>query len=265
MSATGYEPLDVLKPVADSIWIIDGAPVTVMGFPFYTRATVIRLENGDLWVHSPTPLSNDLKDALAVLGPVRHLVAPNQFHFLHIPEWAAAFPEAQFWMAPGTPERAAKHGIDLPDGQELQPREAELPWVGQIAQLLVRGSRTHKEVAFFHKASATTILTDLIEAFETDKLPARCRPFVWLNGIDDHDGKTPPLIRWTFRDKQAFAEDIETIVGWGARRVIIAHGRWYARDGTAELERAFRKLLAPRQWDRAMRDMKARESDNDQA
>lgn len=161
-------------------------------------------------------------------------------------------------MAPGTPERAAKHGSGLPEGQELQPRKAELPWDGQIAQLLVRGSRTHKEVAFFHKASTTTILTDLIEAFETAKLPARCRPFVWLNGIDDSDGKTPPLIRWTFRDQQDFAEDIEAIVGWGARRVIIAHGRWYARDGTAELERAFRKLLAPRQWDRALRDMKTR-------
>ncbi len=265
MSATGYEPLNVLKPVADGIWIIDGAPVTVMGFPFPTRATVIQLENGDLWVHSPTPLTKDLKDALAVLGPVKHLVAPNQFHFLHIPEWAAAYPEAAFWMAPGTQERAAKLGVDMPDGQELQPRQAEAPWAGQIAQLLVRGSRTHKELAFFHKASTTTILTDLIEAFETDKLPARCRPFVWLNGIDDHDGKTPPLIRWTFRDKQAFAEDIETIVGWGARRVIIAHGRWYDRDGTAELERAFRKLLAPGQWDRAMQDRKARERDDDPA
>ena len=265
MTATGYEPLNVLKPVADSIWIIDGAPVTVMGFPFPTRATVIRLENGDLWVHSPTPLTDNLQEAVAVLGPVRHLVAPNQFHFLHIPKWAKAYPDAAFWFAPGTHARAAKHGTGLPDGQELQSHEAEMPWDGQIAQLLVRGSRTHKEVVFFHTASATTILTDLIEAFETAKLPARCRPFVWLNGIDETDGKTPPLIRWTFRDKQAFAEDIETIVGWGARRVIIAHGRWYARNGTAELERAFRKLLAPRQWDRAMRDMKARARDDDQA
>ncbi|MGK7755568.1 MULTISPECIES: DUF4336 domain-containing protein [unclassified Roseovarius] len=263
MTATGYEPLNVLKPVADRIWIIDGAPVTVMGFPFPTRATVIQLENDDLWVHSPTPVTDDLQEALAVLGPVRHLIAPNQFHFLHIPEWAEAYPDAAFWSAPGTHERAAKLGICLPKGQELMPRAAEAPWNGQIDQLLVRGSRTHKEMIFHHKASTTTILTDLIEAFETDKLPARCRPFVWLNGIDDSDGKTPPLIRWTFRDKEAFAEDIETIVGWGARRVIIAHGRWYERNGTAELERAFRKLLGPRQWDRAMRDMKARERKDD--
>lgn len=263
MTATGYEPLNVLKPVAERIWIIDGAPVTVMGFPFSTRATVIQLENGDLWVHSPTALTTDLYDALTVLGPVRHLVAPNQFHFLHIPDWADAYPDAIVWAAPGTLERAAKNGVRLPDVQELQAGKAEAPWAGQINQLLVRGSRTHNEVVFFHKVSTTTILTDLIEAFETDKLPVRCRPFVWLNGIDDHDGKTPPLIRWTFRDKAAFAEDVETMVGWGARRVIIAHGRWYERDGTAELERAFRKLLAPRQWDRAMRDMKARERGED--
>lgn len=263
MTATGYEPLDTLKPVADRIWVIDGAPVRVMGFPFPTRATVIQLENDDLWVHSPTSLTGSLRAALAMLGPVRHLLAPNQFHFLHINAWAAAFPEATFWAAPGTQARASKNGVTLPESATLQSEVPEPPWAGQIEQRLVRGSRWHNEVAFFHKPSRTTILTDLIEAFETEKLPAHCRPFVWLNGIDDSDGKTPPLIRWSFRDKQAFADDIEAIVGWGAWRVIIAHGRWYPRSGTAELERAFRKLLAPRQWDRAMRDMKARDKDDD--
>jgi len=261
MTATGYEPLGTLKPVAEGIWIIDGPPVKVLGFPFPTRATVVQLDGGDVWVHSPTAMSGALRAALKALGPVRHLVAPNQIHFLHIPAWAKAYPEATFWAAPGVHERAAKNAISLPESQPLDPRHAQTPGQGQIKQLLVRGSRWHKEVAFFHEASRTTILTALIEAFETDKLPARCRPFVWLNGIDDSDGKTPPLIRWSFKDKEAFADDIEEIVGWGARRVIIAHGRWYERDGTAELERAFRKVLRPRQWEAAFEKMKSRNRD----
>lgn len=264
MAVTGYEPLDTLKPVADRIWIIDGAPVTVLGLPFSTRATVIQLECGDLWVHSPTPLGDALVQDLADIGPVRHLVAPNQIHFLHLGAWAKAFPEAQVWLAPSVQERAAKNGLTLPPGKPLQETGPNEPWAGQINQLLVRGSRWHKEIAFFHSASRTTILTDLIEAFETHKLPARCRPFVWLNGIDDPDGKTPPLIRRSFKDKNAFAQDIETIVGWGAWRVIIAHGRWYERDGTAELERAFRKVLAPRKWERALGDITAQARDTDQ-
>lgn len=255
MAATGYEPLNTLKPVADSIWIIDGPAVTSYGFPFSTRATVVQLQSGDLWVHSPTVLTEPLKSELAALGPVRHLVAPNQIHFLHIADWHAAYPDAEIWAAPGVQARAAKNGISFPDSQ---PLGADTPWSDEITHLVVRGSTWHNEAVFFHRTSTTTILTDLIEAFETDKLPAHCRPFVWLNGIDDSDGKTPPLIRWSFKDKDAFGEDIEKIVGWGARRVIIAHGRWYERDGTAELERAFRKILRPRQWERAFEDMEDR-------
>lgn len=32
-------------------------------------------------------------------------------------------------------------------------------------------------------------------------------------------------------------------LGWNPERIILAHGRWYRRDGTAELRRAFRWLL----------------------
>lgn len=62
--ATGYEPLNTLKPVADDIWLIDGPAVRFYGMPFPTRATVVRLANGDLWVHSPTELSDGLRAAV---------------------------------------------------------------------------------------------------------------------------------------------------------------------------------------------------------
>lgn len=249
---TGYEPLDTLKPVAEGLWIIDGPAVVSYGFPFSTRATVVRLDNGDLWVHSPTALTSGLRAELEALGPVRHLVAPNCLHFVHVADWMAAFPEARYWAAPGVAARAEKAGLSLPEGTPLQWDRAEGPWDGQLQQRIVRGSRWYQEAVFYHGATRTLILTDLIEAFDTAKLPARCRPFVWLMGIDNTDGKMPPLLRMSFRDKAALAEDIETLVGWGPRRVILAHGDWYEANGTAELERAFRKLLNARQWERAL-------------
>jgi hypothetical protein len=33
------------------------------------------------------------------------------------------------------------------------------------------------------------------------------------------------------------------ILAWHPQRVILAHGRWYERDGAAELKRAFSWLL----------------------
>jgi hypothetical protein len=33
------------------------------------------------------------------------------------------------------------------------------------------------------------------------------------------------------------------MIAWDPERIILAHGRWYERNGTAELKRAFRWLL----------------------
>ena len=58
MEVKKYSPLNSLKKIADNLWIVDGEEV-LMDFkffkvPFSTRMTVIRLQNGGLWVHSPT-------------------------------------------------------------------------------------------------------------------------------------------------------------------------------------------------------------------
>jgi hypothetical protein len=41
------------------------------------------------------------------------------------------------------------------------------------------------------------------------------------------------------RKKEA-RSSFERMVAWKPERVIMAHGRWYQRDGTGELRRAFR-------------------------
>src|SRR4029453_14671012 len=65
--------------------------------PFTTRMTVVRLSNGDLFLHSPTKFDRKLADELQRLGSVRHLISPNQFHYAHIGEWLKAFPDAVGW------------------------------------------------------------------------------------------------------------------------------------------------------------------------
>lgn len=240
---TGYEPLNTLKPVAPGIWVIDGPAIRFYGLPFSTRATVVRLENGDLWVHSPTHLTEDLVAELHALGRVRHLIAPNWIHYAWVGYWQAAFDEAEAWAAPGVAARAAKHGLDLRFDHDLGP-VAEAPWAGQIDQMIVEGSPVHREAVFFHRASKTLILTDLIENFEPGKMAWWMRPLLRLAGIADPDGAMPRDMRATFRKGRAeLRRAVETMIGWEPERVILAHGRWYAHDGAAELKRAFRFVL----------------------
>ncbi|MBW2399010.1 MAG: hypothetical protein JRG80_07020 [Deltaproteobacteria bacterium] len=44
--------------------------------------TVIRLENGDLWLHSRVAPTDDRVEAPLAIGPVGHIVAPSKFHQL---------------------------------------------------------------------------------------------------------------------------------------------------------------------------------------
>lgn len=241
--ATGYEPLETLKPVAPEIWLADGPAISFYGMPYPTRMTLVRLADGGLWLHSPIRLTAALARDVAALGPVRHLVAPNWIHYAYVSEWQARFAEAQSWAAPGVVERAAKHGQSLRFGHALG-QEPPADWAGQIDQMIVRGSTAHREAVFFHRASRTLILTDLIENFEAKNLPLWLRPVARLAGILDPDGKAPVDLRGTFRKgRNELAEDLHRMIGWAPERVILAHGRWYPRDGTAELERAFRWAL----------------------
>lgn len=243
MTETGYEPLDTPKRVADDVWVVDGPVIRFFGMPFSTRATIVRLPNGDLWVHSPTKLSEALAVKVAELGTVRHLVAPNWIHYAYVGEWKARFADAITWAAPGVAERAAKHGVFADYDHDLS-QEAPADWADQIDQLIVRGSDVHREAVFFHRASRTLVLTDLIENFEPSKLPFWFRLIVPIVGVADPDGKMPRDMRATFRGgRDKLRADVRTMIGWAPERIILAHGRWYDTNGTRELERAFRFVL----------------------
>ncbi len=236
-----YEPLNTLKPVAKNIWIVDGPEIKFSGMPFSTRMTIIRLTNGDLFIHSPTPLPDSLKAEIDALGTVKHLVSSNFIHYWWIGEWHEKYPQAIRWASPKVQPRAAKHNISFDRDLADQP---DPEWADEIDQMIIRGSWAMQEVEFFHKPSRTLILTDLIENFE----PKRVRSW-WikilmrLGGVADPDGKLPIDLYFSFfghRDKLKAA--IKNMIDWNPERVIIAHGRWYEKNGADELRRAFRRL-----------------------
>jgi hypothetical protein len=239
--AETYPPINTLKPVAPDVWIVDG-PVIRFGppwpkMPFSTRMTIVRLAGG-LFVHSPTPLTPELRSELTQIGLPRWIVAPNRIHYWWVPEWAAAFPSAAVYLAPRVREQAK--GL-VNEGRPLE-RSDGYPWDADIATLPIAGSYM-TEVEFFHHASRTLILTDLIENFEPGKIGSGLmRWLTRLGGVQDPDGGMPRDMRLSFA-KPILRNAVETMIGWDPARIVLAHGRWYERDGAAELRRAFGWLL----------------------
>jgi len=244
-----YEPIDVLKQVGDDLWIVDGPEVVMFLYglkvPFPTRMTIARLSNGDLWCHSPTVLTADLKAQIDGLGPVRHLVSPNKIHYVNIGAWASAYPEATTWASPGVRTMAQKKKAKIRFDADLQD-QAPLDWRGDLEQMIFHGNAYLDEVVFYHPKSRTLILTDLIENFEPARLNQVSRSTRWLlqiGGCIGPDGQAPLDLRLAFCPKKREARrSFQRLLAWQPERLLFAHGRWCERDGTQQLLRSFRWL-----------------------
>ena len=239
-SYDAYEPQLQLQEIGPDIWIVDG-PVLHWGYgipvewPFPTRMTVVRLPGGGLWVHSPVKPDEPLLAAIDALGPVRHLVSPNLIHHVSIGAWAARYPKARTWASPGVRKRSTVAFTD--DLGDTPPQE----WAGTIDQRIARGSRILEEVVFFHPASRTLILTDLIENFEKQRLHGRLAGFMYrLIGVMAPDGRAPRDLRATFRGRH---DRLRPVIDWmiacDPKQVVIAHGKWFREEGANVIRRAF--------------------------
>jgi Domain of unknown function (DUF4336) len=240
-----YPPLNTLKRVADDVWIVDGPMIRfgppLLKLPFSTRMTVVRLKAANLFIHSPTALVGSLRTEIERLGTPRWIIGPNRIHHWWIPEWRAAYASAAIYLAPGIKEQS-RGRIDF--AFDLLDRCDGYPWDDEIATLPIAGGYM-TEVEFFHRASRTLILTDLIENFELDKLSSRgMRWLVRMAGVASPRGSMPADMRLTFlMRRRELRAAIETMIGWNPERVLLAHGKWFERDGAGELRRAFRWAL----------------------
>ncbi len=83
----------------------------------------------------------------------------------------------------------------------------------------------------------------MIENFEPQKLDLLARLLTWLGGAQHPDGKMPGDMRLTYRAKAAeLRVAVDIMAGWDPARIILAHGKWYERNGADEIRRAFRWL-----------------------
>ena len=225
----------MLHPFTDDLWIADGPDVeAVAGFSYPTRMAVVRLSDGGLWVWSPVEPSPDLRAEIGVLGPVRHLVAPNALHHLFLGNWLRAYPEARIHAAPGLRLKRRDIAFDSDLGDEAHPN-----WAGEIDQVVVRGNLIAEEVVFFHRSSRTVLFADLLQQFPPDRFPGWRGVVARLDRMTGAEPTVPRKLRAAFVRRRAAREAVRRVPDWPARRVVMAHGTPVEEAGQAFLHRAF--------------------------
>lgn len=227
----------MLEQAHEALWIAEGEIVRFYGSPYPTRSAIVRLANGDLWVWSPVKLTADFRAEVDRLGPVRHLVSPNKLHHLFLPEWKAAYPEAQLWG----PQSTVRKCPDLQFREPLRDNPAT-EWLSDIDQAWFRGSFAMDEIVFLHRPSATAIVADLIQTFSDAFLRQHWGPFRFLarmDGLTEDQACAPLEWRLSFIDRAPARRARDKVLGWSCQNLIVAHGERSGSIDHAFLARSF--------------------------
>lgn len=202
---------------AQDVWIFR-RPFRLVGVSIGLTMTVIRLANGELFVHSPVRLTDEIKKRLESLGRVRFVIAPSTLHHLFIRDYGPAFPEAKLYALPSLKAKRA----DIYFHGELS-ENAEPGWASEIDQIALGGLKEgNEELAFFHKASKTAIVTDLVFNLTTPHSLWE-KAFFILNGLGNGP-KCSRVFRTIVRNKAALRKSVDQILAWKPERLIVGHG-----------------------------------------
>ncbi len=220
-----------MQQLDSDLWVTS-SPLRFFGVEIGSRMTVVRLPGEKLLLHSPVKATPELIREVEGLGSVAYIVAPNRMHHLSVTGWAEAFPDADVFIAPGLEEKRP----DLEDATVLRD-EPEDGWADTLDQVLVEGFPLANEVVFFHRPSATLIVTDIAFNFQASS-PAPTR--FMFRMLQCYGSVRPSLAeRLLIRDRPAFRAGLERILAWPFERIVVSHGEVSEKGGRAELERGY--------------------------
>ncbi len=220
-----------LESVGEGLWTAS-APLKLMGAEIGTRMTVVALPEGGLALISPISIDDALATALAGLGEVRALIAPNAMHHLFLGDAQTRYPEAICFLAEGVERKLGAR----PAGARDLGETPDALWRGVLEQIVIPGIPLLNEVVFFHPASKSLILTDLL--FNYDPAPGGWTGlFLWLDGAYGSLAMSR-LLRLVAKDRAGLRAAIEAIRAWDFARILVTHGTNVEQEAQARFARA---------------------------
>lgn len=174
---TGYRKTVCRELVPGRIWGFEQAQ-TLSALSVNIRCTVIKLDDGKLWVHSPVFPTPEFLRELDALGDVAHIVLPTFAleHKLPIIEFSKAYPKAEVWAVPDTwawPINIPLGllGVNLSGGLLGTITASKASWAKEIDVAILKiddvGS-PFVEAAFLHKPTKSLLLTDTLYCIPSD-------------------------------------------------------------------------------------------------
>lgn len=225
-----------LTPFVDAIWTAT-TPIRFAATWQPHVMSVVCLPAARVLLHSPCRPSNALYDAIAQLGTVSDVIAPNWFHDLYLDAYRARYPDATFW-APAFLKRQRPALID-----RVLDSGTPAPWSGLLPSVRVAGLLTFDERIFYHVPTRTLIVADLLmNARATPDTPFFTKLGYRLFRLDG-SLRVFPVLAWFGQSRRpAVRAAVRQIFEWNPERLIVGHGTPIAHGAAAQLRAALGSL-----------------------
>jgi hypothetical protein len=226
--------------IPGKIWIVE-YPIRFAAMDIFGRMTVIRLNNGNLFIHSPCKIDAQLKADLDRIGPVAFIVAPGNYHHLYVAEFQHHYPNAETFLCPGLEKKRPDLKFDWILGNRPDPR-----WQQELDQVFISGTRIITEVVFLHRQSKTIILVDLLENIgDSYRHDAGLLLRFWWKMVFRmwNNPKAAPEYQLGWGHKEIVRKALHKVLDWHADRIILSHGEIIEGDVQEVLRTAWRNVL----------------------
>lgn len=202
-----------LKIISEGIWF-QSYPLSIMGMEIGRNVTIIRLQSGDLIIHSTAPFEPEDVAAIKELGNPRWLIDVTNFHNTYTAEGVAAFPDIPYLATEGF----NAPGDITPGRLTMQPE-----WEGELRIFPIEGMRKVNPVAIYHIPTKTLIVADLIFNLSPASSPWTRFGMKAISAVRPGPSMSR-LYRSMIKDETAFATSVKTIVALDFEKLIVAHG-----------------------------------------
>lgn len=205
--------LRLVHQVAENLWTLR-FPQSLLGAEVGRTVSVIRLQSGELVIHSTAPFSAADVSDIEAAGQPAWLIEATLFHDTFVKAGREAFSGIPYLVPDGFPAI---------NGGTVSLRTPPSDWSGELEVLPLDGMPKVREYVFFHRPTRTLIVADLVFNFGLSATPWTRFFFRWGAGIRQFPGMSR-LFRFSIRDRKAFAASVRQLMKWDFDRLIVGHG-----------------------------------------
>ncbi|KAF8886151.1 hypothetical protein BD779DRAFT_1662749 [Infundibulicybe gibba] len=197
------------------------------------------LRDGGVWVLASTPLSDETRETLDRMGPVKYIIGANAQHYLFLGEFKKAYPDAKLIAPQGAINKVEDASFSFDGAWGKDPADTQYGFEGDIKALFFSWFK-NQDVAFLHLASKTLIQADLLfnppPTEQYSKSAIEIPPRSWSHS----------RFLWNLSiDKEEMRRDAMTVAGWDFERIIPCHGDVIEEDANAAWRAAYQSFLDP--------------------